>query len=203
MMAPTQTHAAGEILLPLVDLNRERREERRGVLRCSRRYAASILLTAALAVTVPLPLTLHVFALHRECQKTEHQAKGRELRLQSLTADSGELDAKVGQWTQLAQSQQSRLAWAAMLPSLAACLPEDVSLQQVAISQKDKAAQVQMQGAAQTMAGLRAFTAALAHSSVFAHLHLDETTTGATGVSFQITGSLSGTTASRAEPSAP
>ena len=119
-----------------------------------------------------------------------------------MTADSGALDAKISRWTQLAQSQQARLAWEAMLPSLAACLPNDVSLQQVAISQKDKGAQVQMQGTAQTMAGLRAFTATLARSSVFAHLHLDETTIGADGVNFQITGALSGAAASRAEPSA-
>lgn len=202
-MAPTQTHAAGEILLPLVDLNRERREERRGVLRRSRRHAAALLVTAMLAVTVSLPLTLQVFALRRACQKTGHQATDARLRLQSMTADSSALDAKIGRWTQLAQSQQARLAWKAMLPSLAACLPNDVSLQQVAISQKDKGAQVQMQGTAQTMAGLRAFTATLARSADFAHLHLDATTIGADGVNFQITGALSGAAASRAEPSAP
>lgn len=202
-MTPNQTHAAGEMLLPLVDLSRERREERRSVLRCSRRHAAGLILITALTLTVPLPLTLQALTLRRECQKAEHQAAGVQLRMQSMTSTSGEMDARIAQWTQLSQSQQARHAWEAMLPSLAVCLPDDVSLQQVEISHKDKSAQAQLLGSAQTMAGLRTFTAALSRSSIFAHLHLDETTTGANGVNFQITGPLNGAIASGAEPSAP
>jgi len=203
MMASNQIHAAGEMLLPLVDLSRERREERRSVLRGSRRHMAGIMVIVALTITVPLPLTLQAFALRQECRKAARQAMGAQVRLQSMTTAGGELDAKISRWTQLTQSQQARRAWEAMLPSLAVCLPDDVSLQQVEISHKDKSAQVQLQGSAQTMAGLRTFTAALSRSSLFARLHLDETTTGATGVSFQITGPVSGVIASGAEPSAP
>ena len=203
-MAPIETSPSGAT--PLVDLNRERREERRGVLRRSRRHLAALLATVALGVMVPLPLTLQTLALRRECRKAESQAAGVRQRLQSVTASSGELDAKIIRWTRLVESQQARRAWGGTLPALATCLPNDVSLQQVDISVKDKGAQIQLQGSAGTMAGLRAFTAALARSSIFAHLHLNETTaghvTGSEGVSFQMTGPLRGPIARVAEPSA-
>lgn len=202
-MAPIETHAAGAMLLPLVDLNRERREERRSVLRRSRRHLTAVLASVALAVTVPLPLTLQTLALHRECSKAQGQAAGVRKRLQSVTAASGELDAKISRWTRLVRSQQARQDWGATLPTLAACLPDDVSLLQVQISRKDRAAQIQLQGSAETMAGLRAFTAALARSPLFARVHLDETTAGRGGVTFQMAGPVSGAITDGAEPSAP
>lgn len=206
-MAPVETHGVGATLLPLVDLNRERREERRGVHRRSRRHMAAILATITLAVTVPLPLTLQVLTLRRECQKDERQETEVRQRLQSATAAGGAMDAKISCWTRLVQSQQARHAWDVTLPALAACLPNDVSLQQIQISDKGKDMQVQLQGSAGTMAGLRTFTAALARSSVFPRLHLDETTAGpskagANGVTFRMAGPLSGAIASRTEPSA-
>lgn len=202
-MAPRETHAVGVPFLPLVDLNWERREERRSVLQRSRRHTAAILATIALAVAVPLPLTLQALSLRREYQKAERQAAGVQQRLQSLTADSSKTDAKISRWTRLVQSQQARQSWEVTLPTLATCLPEDVSLQQVEISQKAKGTQIQLQGSAKTMSGLHAFTAALAHSSVFAHIHLDETTSGLGGLTFRMAGALSGPIASRAEQSAP
>ncbi len=203
MMAPTQAHTAGETLLPLVDLNLERREERRSVLRRSRRHVAAIVAAFALAVTVPLPLTLQAFKLRHEYQNAERQAAGVRQRLQSVTTISGEMDAKISLWTRLAQSQQNRHAWEAALPSLAACLPVDVSVQQVEIAQKNKDTQVQLQGSAETMAGLRTFTTALTRSPLFANLRLNETTSVPSGVNFQMTGSLSGAAASGTEPGAP
>lgn len=202
-MAPSQTHPAGEVLLPLVDLNLERREERRSVLRRSRRHVAAILAASALAVTVPLPLTLQAFKLRHEYQNAAREAVGARQRLQLVTTISGELDAKISLWTRLAQSQQNRHAWEAALPTLAACLPGDVSVQQVEIAQKNKDTQVQLQGSAETMAGLRTFTAALARSPLFANLRLNETTSVSSGVNFQMTGPLSGAAASGTEPGAP
>ncbi len=202
-MAPNEIPAAGALHVPLVDLNRERREERRGVLRRSRRHTAAIIAAIALAVTVPLPLTLQALTFRRECQKAERQALEVHQRLQSVTTAGGEMDAKISRWTRLIHSQQARHAWEVTLPTFAACLPDDVSLQQVQISEKGSSAQIQLQGSAETMAGLRAFTAALVRSSVFARLHLDETTVGSSGVTFRMAGPLRGATASGAEPSAP
>jgi Tfp pilus assembly protein PilN len=206
-MAPVETHVRDAALFPLVDLNRERREERRAVYRRSRRYSAGIMVTILIAATVPLPLTLQALTLRRECHKGERQETEVRQRLQSATAASGAMDAKIGRWTQLVQSQQARHEWDVTLPALAACLPDDVSLQQIQISEKGKGTQVQLQGSAGTMTGLHTFTAALARSSGFLRLHLDETTVGSSkagsnGVTFRMAGPLSGVIASRAEPSA-
>ncbi len=157
-------------------------------------------MTLALVLAIPLPLTLQAFTLRRECRKADSQATGVRLRLQSMTSATGEMDAKISLWTQLTQSQQARRAWEAMLPSLAACLPDDVSLQQVEISHKDNGSEVQMQGNARTMAALRTFTSALSRTVTFAHLHLDETTAGPNGISFQITGSATGVIVSAVAP---
>lgn len=203
MMALNEIRAAGALLIPLVDLNRERREERRGTLRRSHRHMAAFLVTGALTVMVPLPLTLQALALRGECRKAERQAAGVRQRLQSVTTVSGAMDSKITRWQQLLHSQQARHAWEVTLPAFAACLPADVSLEQVQIFDKGDGAQIQLQGSAGTMGDLRTFTAALARSSVFAKLHLDETTVNSGSVTFRIAGSLSGMKASRAEPSAP
>jgi len=202
-MAALETHAAGAPLLPVIDLSRERREERRGVLRRSRRHTAAILAAIVLTVAVPLPLTLQALTLYRESRTTEHQVAGVQQRLKRVMADGGEVDAKISRWTRLVESQQARHAWGGTLPALAACLPDDVCLQQVQISCKGRGTQVQLQGTASTMTGLHAFTAALAHSSVFAHMHLDETTVSSSGATFRIAGPLSGAMAGGVGPSAP
>ncbi len=201
-MTFNETPAARVLLLPLVDLNRERHEERQGILRRSRRHAAVILVAIALAATVPLPLTLQALALRRECQESERQAAGVRQRLQSVTTTGGEMDAKISRWTRLLHSQQARHAWEVTLPAFADCLPDDVSLQEVQIFDKSGSVQIQLQGSAETVADLHIFTAALARSSVFARLHLDETTVGTGGITFRMTGPLDGALAGATKPSA-
>lgn len=172
------------------------------MLRRSRRHAAAMLASLSLIAAVPVPLTLQVFLLRRECDKTEREAVGQGQRLQAAMTAEDEMDAQINRWTRLAQSQQARRTWEAAFPSLAACLPDDVFLQEIQMSYKDGGAQVQMQGSAGTVAGLRSFTTALARSPAFARLHLDETTAGSGGLTFQVAGPLSGGIAAGAPPSA-
>lgn len=180
--------------LPLIDLNRDRREERRLVRRRSRRYGAAILAAIAAAGALLVPLTLQTMALRRELRKSEGQAKGERVRLKFATGASMQLDGQIRLWELLGQTQQSRRACGATFPSLAACLPQNVSLHQVQISSQGKDVQIQLQGSAGTIAGLRAFINDLQASPMFARVHLDEAMADNAarrgGLSFRITGPI-------------
>lgn len=180
--------------LPLIDLNKDRREERRQVFRRSQRHGLALLALTIAAGAILVPLTLQVAALRRALRKTEGHAREERDRLRSVTAASTQLDGQIGLWERLKQTQLSRRVWGATFPSLAACLPEDVFLQQVQIGTQDNDAEIHLQGSARTMAGLRTFTTALEESPMFARIHLDDATTdtsaGHKSLSFHLTGPI-------------
>jgi Tfp pilus assembly protein PilN len=186
--------ATAIVTLPLIDLNGDRREERRLILSRSRRHAAAIAALFVTACVVLVPLTLQAVTLRHELGKAEVQAQEARKRLQSMTDSSALMDSRIGLWERLRQTQQSRQAWGAAFPSLAACLPQDVFLDQVQITGKDSDIEIQLQGSAGTMTGLRAFTKALAASPTFSRVHLDDAELnhdlGRSSLTFRVTGPM-------------
>ena len=186
--------------LPLIDLNGDRRDERRQVFRRSQRFGLAILATAVAAAAILVPLTLQAAALQGVLGTSEGHARQVRSRLKTLTAASAQLDTQISLWERLKQTQQSRRTWGSTLPSLAACLPPDVVLQRVRIAAEDSDVTLHLEGSAGSMTGLRAFTTALEASPVFAQVHLDDAAAdgraGHKGLSFRLTGPITAGTAS-------
>ena len=186
--------AAPTDALPQIDLNRDRREERLLVLRRSRRHAAALLAVIAAAGAALVPLTVQAVAFRHELWKTEGEAKRNKAKLQSMDSANAQLDGRINLWERLAQTQQSRRAWGATFPALAACLPQDVYLHEIQIANQDNDIEIEVQGAARSMTGLRAFANSLQESPTFAHVHLDEATVDNTeahsGLTFRLTGPI-------------
>lgn len=186
--------AAPTDALPLIDLNRDRREERLVVLRRSKRHAVALMAAAAFAGMALVPLTVKTVALRRELWRTEGQAKQNGAKLKSIDTANARLDGRISLWERLAQTQHSRRAWGATFPALAACLPQDVYLHEIQITNQDNDIEIEVQGAATTMADLRAFTDSLQRSPTFMHVHLDEATVDTSeahsGLTFRLTGPI-------------
>jgi len=179
-------------MLPQIDLNEERRRERQGTFVRSRRSALAIGILLALSLVVLIPFTVQAIALRAQVQNTERQRIGLKNRLAALTDADSQLDTRISGWSQVVQSRQARQAWSDLLPSLAACLPGNVTLEQVQAADQGKSAEIELHGSAETMKGLHAFAVALSNSALFAHVRLNETTAnsanGVHTVSFQMAG---------------
>ncbi|MDQ2799966.1 MAG: PilN domain-containing protein [Armatimonadota bacterium] len=203
----TETAGVGLGLLPQIDLNEERRQERRQTFTRSRRSGLALAAFLLLAPAILLPWTGQAITLGAQLRATQRQTEAMKTRMASMTAMSSEMDAQISRGTQVLQSRQSRQAWSALLPALAACLPDTVSLEQIQITDREGGADIQMHGAAKTMSGLHTFTGALSRSAFFARLHLDETTestgAGLTVVNFRMSGPVADASLHPGGPDAP
>lgn len=186
--------APGLSLLPQIDLNEERRQERRQTFTRSRRNGLALAAFVILAPAILLPWTMQATTLGAQLRATQRRTVGLKARLASLTAAGSEMDAQIRYGTQVLQSRHSRQTWSALLPALAGCLPGNVSLDQVQITDRGESADMQVHGTAKTLDGLHAFTQALSRSAFFARLRLEETTESrtqkSTVVSFQMAGPI-------------
>lgn len=201
-MKLSEAVSGGAGVLPRVDLSGDRREERRSVRIRARRHGMILGALLILGVTLLAPLTLHVVALRRQLQKSQEQARDIASHLQVATAESERIDAQIASGSRFQQNQQARQAWSGLLPVLAGCLPDEVSVQQVSVVVHGKDAQIQMQMTAASMEGLHDFTVALGHSAPFSRVRLLQTTAdhllGSHGISFQMSGPVGGTLATGA-----
>lgn len=176
--------------LPRIDLSAERRAERRGVLVRSRRDA---LLLGVLLCGTPLllgPLTQQVLGLRAQLGRAEREAAAQEKQLQSVVQASAETEAQMSRWSRFVQSRGRRETWRDILPALAARTPEAVYLEQVQIDEKSKSVRILLQGAAESVTALGAFTGALGRTPLFSEVSLTETAAerkmGPRGIRFQV-----------------
>lgn len=183
---------AGPGVLPRVDLNWERREERTRILVRSRRWLGALATLLVLGPVFLVPLTTQAILLGTERAHFETQIADVQTRLGAVSSASDRVEAQLGLWTRFSESQDNRQAWEGMLPALAAALPSDASLSQVQISRGADGLRIAAQGSSETMGGVRSFLAALATSRNFARVRLTETTSdpaqGPRGVDFKLDG---------------
>jgi Tfp pilus assembly protein PilN len=188
--------------LPLVDLHGERRQERSRTRLRSHRNVAIIIAVLIAGPFCLTPLTLDVAQSRTQLGRAQAQLQAIDSRTASLGEVSQTSDAQVAQWSRLAASQLARRSWQNTLLTFGQAVPIGVTINQLQISQQGDGSSVLVaQGTAGSMAQIDGMLDRLDALPSFAQLHLDEASLGdvtsGAGLTFKITGPLSGLTSTK------
>lgn len=176
---------------PRIDLHAERRDARAATLVRSCRLAALFVGIVFFGGVVLAPLIVNSLkANHRLSQLVRTSAKS-ERRFQSMEAANAAHEQQKASWQRYAESRTRRQEWSRLLHTIGLCAPAQVCLGNLQIGGSDAQAQIEIEGATETMAALNLFLNALTNCSEVTQVRLVETTAdttlGSGSIRFKVT----------------
>ncbi len=170
-----ETTVIDQNTLPFVDLNRQRREERRLLREQNRRSLYTLGILVGFALVVLVPLSHYTALLSAKCERIQSEAIKTESGYRIVAEESARLDSRAQCWIRYVHSRDRRRIWSDALRALGARTLSPVCLEMVMIEVKDTQVLVALQGSSETLEALQQSVHALTDTSLFGNMRLIET----------------------------
>ena len=158
--------------IPRIDLMMARCERQTQALKACRRDVCALAALCALAL-VSVPLSLRVLMARTQAVSKQNAALARLQRdAQTAPDGSGDMDARLAQWTRFTKSRAQRLVWRDTLHSLVAPLPPRIAAEHIQLDGKGDAISATLSGSGENIGVVREYVQALERGAVLRQPHL-------------------------------